>query len=514
MRFKLLWAVLTTASLGPVPVLAAVKPHALIGEHMVLQQGVRVPLWGSAEDGEKVTVRFQEQEVSTTAANGKWRVDLEKLKPGGPFPMTITGKNTIQLKDVLVGEVWLCAGQSNMWWPVKDSADPEKTIAASANANLRFFGVPLVASATPQTEIAGGWAVSGPQTISHFSAVAYFFGQHLQKAVNVPVGLIHASWGDTPAEAWMDMAVLKANPDYQLIFDRWARVEAAYPQVVAKYKENLKAHEAAVARARAEGKPLPPAPRLAEDPLKNRRRPSVCYNAMVHPLQPFAIKGVVWYQGESNTNRAVMYRSLFPDLIANWRKDWNQGNFPFLFVQIAPFMAIVQEPQESGWAELREAQLMTLSRSPNTAMAVITDVGDPVDVHPPRKEPVGARLALAARAVAYREDIVYSGPTYDRMEIDEGKVVLRFKHIGKGLEVRGPKLTGFTIAGADRKFVNAEAQIAGDRVVVASASVPKPVAVRYGWANYPVVNLWNKDGLPASPFRTDDFPILSTPKKP
>lgn len=514
MRFHMLLATLVTASVWPSPALAAVKTHALIGEHMVLQQGIKAPLWGSADEGEKVTVRFQDQEVSTTARDGKWRVELDKLRPGGPFPMTITGKNTIQLKDVLVGEVWLCAGQSNMWWPIKDSADPEKTIAGSANPNLRFFGVPLVAAATPQTDIQGGWAVSGPRTIVYFSAVAYFFGQHLQKAVNVPVGLIHASWGDTPAEAWMSLSVLKAHPEYQSIFDKWTRLEAAYPQVIAKYKENLKAHEAAVAKAKAEGKTPPPPPRLSEDPAKNRRRPSVCYNAMIHPLRPFAIKGVVWYQGESNVNRALQYRTLFPALIDNWRKDWQQGDFPFLFVQIAPFMAIVQEPQESTWAELREAQLMTLSRSPNTAMAVITDVGDPIDVHPPRKEPVGARLALAARAIAYKEDIVYSGPIYDRMEIAEGKVVLSFKHLGKGLEMRGPQLTGFTIAGADRKFVNAEAHIVGARVVVSSPKVPKPVAVRYGWANCPVVNLWNKDGLPASPFRTDDFPMLSAPKKP
>lgn len=514
MRFRVVWAVLlTTAAIVQPQVSAAVKPHALISEDMVLQQGTRVPLWGSADEGEKVTVRFQDQEVSTITKDGTWRVELDKLKPGGPFSMTINGINTIRLKNVLVGEVWLCGGQSNMWWPINMSADAEKTIADSANPNLRLFNVPLVASAAPQTQVAGAWRVSGPTMVPRFSAVAYFFGRDLQKALNVPVGLIHASWGDTPAEAWTSMPVLKANPDYQSIFERWVRLEADYPQVVAKHKERLKAHEEAVAKAKAEGKTPPPPPRLQEDPSRNRRRPAVCYNAMIHPLIPFAIKGVAWYQGESNASRALEYRTLFPAMIANWRKDWQQGDFPFLFVQIAPFMPIVKEPQESAWAELREAQLLTLHKSPNTAMVVITDVGDPVDVHPMKKEPVGARLSLAARALAYNQDIVYSGPIYDSMKIEEGTIVLSFKHTGKGLEVREPPLTGFTIAGADGQFVNAEAKIVSNRVVVTSPKIPRPVAVRYGWANCPVVNLWNKDGLPASPFRTDDFPVMGSKKQ-
>lgn len=514
MRIRTVPAVLLTAlAITASPALAAVKPHALIGEDMVLQQGTKVPLWGSADDGEKVTVRFQGQEVSTTAKDGKWRVDLDKLQPGGPFPMTISGTNTIQLKNVLVGEVWLCGGQSNMWWPINMSADADKTIAESANPKLRLFGVPLVASATPQSNVAGGWRESGPKIVPSFSAVAYFFGRDLQKALNVPVGLIHASWGDTPAESWTSMPVLKANPDYQPIFDRWARLEANYPAVIAKHKERLKAHEEAVAKAKAEGKTPPVPPRLQEDPTKNRRRPAVCYNAMIHPLMPFAIKGVAWYQGESNAERALQYRTLFPDMIVNWRTEWQQGDFPFLYVQIAPFKPIVKEPQESDWAELREAQLLTLARSPNTAMVVITDAGDPVDVHPMKKEPVGARLALAARAVAYKQDIAYSGPIYEGMKIEDDKIVLSFKHIGKGLEAREPPLTGFTIAGPERQFVNADAKIVGDRVVVTNPKVSKPVAVRYGWANCPVVNLWNKDGLPASPFRTDDFPVFGAVKK-
>jgi len=245
----------------------------------------------------------------------------------------------------------------------------------------------------------------------------------------------------------------------------------------------------------------------------NPNQACVLYNGMIAPLQPYAIKGAIWYQGESNAGRAYQYRTLFPMLIESWRATWKEGAFPFLFVQLAPFQAIQQEPMESAWAELREAQLLTSQRAKNTAMAVITDVGDPKDIHPKQKEPVGARLALAARALAYGERVPYSGPVYDHLTVEGPRAVLSFKHVGKGLEARDGELQGFTIAGPDRKFHKAHAEIKGDTVVVWSDQVDKPVAVRYGWANCPVVNLWNKDGLPASPFRTDDFPILTGPKR-
>jgi sialate O-acetylesterase len=234
---------------------------------------------------------------------------------------------------------------------------------------------------------------------------------------------------------------------------------------------------------------------------------------MIAPLVPYAIRGAIWYQGESNAGRAYEYRTLFPAMIRNWRDAWGQGDFPFLFVQLAPFMKIVTEPGESAWAELREAQLLTTRTVPNTAQAVITDVGDEDDIHPKQKEPVGKRLALAALALAYGRDVVYSGPDYQRMKVEGDRAVLSFKHVGEGLEARGGPLKGFAIAGTDRKWVNGEAEIQGDRVVVWSPQVKGPVAVRYGWANYPLGNLWNKDGLPASPFRTDDFPLTTEPKR-
>lgn len=451
-------AVLLVLSQGRA-VQADVKPHALITEGMVLQQGMPAPIWGTAEEGEKVLVRFQDHEATATTKDGKWMVRLEKLKAGGPFEMTISGKNTIQLKNVMVGEVWICSGQSNMEWPVSHSADPEKTKANSKNPKIHLFTVKKASSPTPLTDVTGQWAECGPDSVMGFSAVAYFFGRDLQKALDVPVGLIHTSWGGTPAELWTSERVLTSTPE-----------------------------------------------------LKNLKG-SGLYNGMIAPLIPFAIRGAIWYQGESNAGQAYLYRTLFSAMIKNWREDWKQGDFPFLFVQLAPFSKIVTEPEESAWAELREAQLLTSLNVPQTAMAVITDVGDANDIHPKKKEPVGGRLALAARAVAYGQNIIFSGPIYDRMTVEGSKAVLSFKSLGGGLVAKDGSLAGFTIAGEDHKFYNATAEIQGNQVVVSSDKVAKPVAVRYGWANCPVVNLWNKEGLPASPFRTDDFAMVTGPKR-
>jgi sialate O-acetylesterase len=281
-----------------------------------------------------------------------------------------------------------------------------------------------------------------------------------------------------------------------------------------RYLDTLEKYLPAARKARAEGKELPPPPAPPVGPGRTPGAVTALYNGMIAPLQPYAIQGVIWYQGESNAGRAYQYRALFPLMIQSWRDSWKQGDFPFLFVQLAPFMAISPEPQESTWAELREAQLLTTHKLKNTAMAVITDVGDERDIHPKQKAPVGERLALAAQALAYGKQVEYSGPVYDQMKIEGNKAILSFKHVGGGLVVKGVKLHGFTIAGPDHQFVNAEASIQDDKVVVWSPKVEKPVAVRFGWANYPVVNLWNKAGLPASPFRTDRFATLTSPKPP
>jgi sialate O-acetylesterase len=480
---------------------------------MVLQQGTKAPLWGSADDGEKVSVTCQGQTVTTTTTGGKWQVCLENLKPGGPFTLTIQGNNKLEYKNVLVGEVWIASGQSNMEWSIRASADPEKNIAASANPMLRLFTVPKVVAQSPRGDVNGKWVECGPDTVGNFSAVAYFFGRDLQRARNVPVGMIHTSWGGTPAEAWTSLPALKSVPSLLHYVGNFDNAAGNYTKAMEKYKADVENHKAAAEKAKADGKNPPPAPRQPQPPDRNSHLPSGLYNGMIAPLIPYAIKGAIWYQGESNAGRAFEYRTLMPTMIKNWRDDWKQGEFPFLMVQLAPFMAIAKEPQESNWAELREAQLFSTRALPNVGMAVITDVGDERDIHPKWKEPVGGRLALAARAIGYGEKIVYSGPEYESMKVESNKAMLKFKHVGGGLTMKGERLTGFTIAGEDRKFHNAQAEIVNGHVAVWCDKVEKPVAVRYGWANYPVVNLWNKEGLPATPFRTDDFPITTGPKR-
>jgi sialate O-acetylesterase len=393
------------------------------------------------------------------------------LPAGGPVELTFKGKNTVTAKNVLVGAVWVCGGQSNMEWSVNGSADAQKTKDGATNANLRRFKVPHKASAKPETEFLGGdgkpvtpkWEVCSPQTVGNWTAVGYFFAQYLNSQLNnEPVGLIDDNWGGTIAEAWMPEKHLAENADLKSLL-----------------------------------KPIDG---------KNPNVACALYNGMIHPIQPYAIAGAIWYQGESNAGRALQYRTLFPLTIQSWRDTWGQGDFPFLFVQLAPFMKIEPEPKDSAWAELREAQTMTSQKVKNSAQAVITDVGAENDIHPKQKEPVGHRLALAALALAYDKKVDYQGPEFESMKVDGNKAVLTFKHLGGGLVCKGDKLTGFAIAGEDKKFVNADAVIQDDKIIVSSPKVDKPVAVRFGWANYPVVNLWNKAGLPASPFRTDSEP--------
>jgi len=467
-----------------------VKLPGLISDGMVLQQGVPVRIWGWADEGEKVTVRFRGQTVTSTAENGKWSVTLQPTKAGGPFAMTIQGKNTISFKNVLVGEVWVCSGQSNMQFPLSRAFEAEKHIAKASNPMIRLFTVPRTKSDEPLDDVKSSWQMCTPETVKNFSAVAYFFGRDLQKSLGVPVGLIHSSWGGSPAEVWISKPVLSANPELKVILDNYEKAVAAYQKAMAKYKE-------AVKEAKKKGKRV--SIRRPRAPWK----PCTLYNGMIAPLLPYAIKGVIWYQGESNAARAAQYRRLFPTLIQNWRRDWRLGDITFLAVQLAPFMPIKPEPSESNWAELREAQLLATRLLPRVGLAVITDVGNQHDIHPKKKEPVGARLALAARGIAYGEKITYSGPIYKCMDIVGDKIILHFDFVGKGLVAKGGPLKGFAIAGEDHKFVWADAKIKGDTVVVWSKKVPRPVAVRYGWADFPTGNLWNKDGLPASPFRTD-----------
>ena len=499
------------------PARADVRPHALVTSGMVLQRGMRCPLWGTAEPGEKITAQLvgaadKDLEGATTAdQEGRWSLRLPTIdKAGGPYTLTLQGKNKLTLKDVYVGEVWVCGGQSNMEWTM-NQIQAYKDIKAAHHPKIRLFTVTKNASFVPLSGVSGKWQACNPGSVASFSAVGYYFGLELNRALKVPIGLISSNWGGTVAEAWTSAARLKSVPSLAHMGKTALSNEKHYHKALGGYLKELEAYLPRARKAYEEGQSLAPPsfPLAAPDP----NTPAVLYNGMIRSLQPFAIKGVIWYQGESNAGRAYEYRTLFPAMIENWREDWKQGDFPFLFVQLAPWLPIVKQPQESNWAELREAQLLTTQTVKNTAMAVITDVGDPVDIHPKKKGPVGARLALAARALAYGEKVRYSGPTFDSVAFKDGKAILSFKNVGKGLEARGGELTGFTIAGKDHTWHNAQAKIEGDKVVVWSAEVKEPVAVRYGWYYCPVVNLWNKDGLPASPFRTDDFPITTQPKK-
>jgi sialate O-acetylesterase len=499
-RFTLRIAIVLAASLLGFNARADVKLPNLFSDHMVLQQGAKVPVWGWAEDGEKITVEFKGQKVSTVAKGGRWMVKLSRLKADAtPATLKVTGSNTIEIRNVLVGEVWIASGQSNMQWAMNQAHEPQADIANSTHPHLRLLYVPRTRRDAPTNNIDATWTLCEPKTVEGFSAVAYYFGRDLQRALGVPVGIIHTSWGGSPAEVWMREEALSKNPDYKRdILDPYPKAEASYKAALAKWQKDS-------AEAKKAKKPL------TTQPPRAPWKPTELYNGMIAPLIPVAIKGAIWYQGESNAGRAHQYRSLFADMIKNWRQDWD-NDFTFLLVQLAPFKKIETQPGDSDWAELREAQLLATQKLPKVGMAVITDVGEENDIHPKKKAPVGARLALAARGIAYGEKIEYSGPVFRSLKIKGHEAVVSFSHVGRGLEARGGELRGFAICGDDRKWVWGKAEIRGSTVVVTSPEVAKPVAVRYGWANYPVVNLWNKDGLPATPFRTDNFPMITAPR--
>jgi sialate O-acetylesterase len=511
---------------------AAVRLPALFTDNLVLQQGRRVTVWGWAGEGEQVTVRLRGQEAKAVARDGKWKVALGPFRAGSGDELVVSGQNTLRLTNVAVGEVWVCSGQSNMEWPMTRTSDPAPVIAAAANPNLRLFTVPKLKAEQPVDDVKAAWAVCSPATVPNFSAVAYYFGRALEQARHVPVGLIHTSWGGSPAEVWMRQDVLAADADYrETILDRYTAQSRAHKDELAKWERETTV-------LAAEGKKP-----SREQPRPPFWKPAELYNGMIAPLLPYAIRGAIWYQGESNADRALQYRRLFVDMIQNWRQDWNQGDFPFLAVQLAPwdrnkkrgFDVITAEPGESSWAELREAQVLATQALPKVGVAVITDAGDKDDIHPINKRPAGERLALAARAIAYGERIAHTGPRYRSMRVRGREAVLRFDGQRGGLVAGAIEpgaassamlqakpaspasggsqpLWGFSICGADRRFVWAEARLEGDRVVVQSPLVERPVAVRYGWSDHPVCNLYDRAGLPASPFRTDDFPMTTAKK--
>jgi len=538
---------------------ADVRLPKLFGDHMVLQEGMPIPVWGWADPGEQVDVSMGAEKASvTTSPEGKWSVRLGTMKSDGqPLVFRVRGKNTVEFKDVLIGEVWLCSGQSKMEFGLTRAHNGGPEILQANHPLIRLFTVPRTASPHALADVSpapganplmSAWQVCIPETVKKngawggFPAVAYFFAKEIQQQTGKPVGLINAAWGATAAQVWMSPAALSKDPRLAAHLQKYQTITEAknsiYPWSLSILEERtktwnesrtnpeLKAREAAwkseVEAAKASGtQALPPLVGLRKPEAPNLSAAAgLLFQGMIAPLKPYAIRGVIWYQGEANDGNGAEYAHLFPALIADWRQQWGQGDFPFLYVQLARFLSpkTGSAPGVERWARVREAQRLALS-VPNTAMAVALDLGESHEIHPTNKEEVGRRLALAARHVAYQEDVVYSGPAYESMKVQGAKILVQFTHTGGGLVLGSPwfsqpdgvpeakeKLLGFEVAGSDGKWIAAQAGIEGNSVSVWSDTMSAPVQVRYGWANDPVCNLFNKEGLPASAFTSQAFP--------
>jgi sialate O-acetylesterase len=495
---------LATASL---PLYGTVRLPALFADHMVVQRDEPVHVWGDAEPGEIVTVAFRGmQGISTADSLGRWSVQLSPVTSGGPFVLTIRGTNVITLTDVLVGDVWIASGQSNMGFSLRDAQNAEKEIAGAEFPQLRILNVKQRYASYPQEDLAVKmpWSVCTPASASDFSAVAFFFARDLMRREHVPIGVIESAWGGTPAEAWTSMHALSQDASLMPVFSAWSAMADAEPETLRAEAKEKKEIEKKSGAGGDENLGLP------WHPVFNSWAPAALYNGMIAPLTRFPIRGVIWYQGESNADslRYAVYGRLFQTLIQDWRTAWSQGDFPFLFVQIANFHS---GPQDH-WPEIREAQREALALA-NTAMVVTIDIGDPNNIHPTNKQDVGFRLALAARAMLDREPVEASGPLYRSMSREGGILRLYFEHAGKELVFKGKQLQGFEIAGADGNFVSAVAGIDGATVVLSNPRVPNPTQARYAWASDPACNLFNKAGLPASPFRTSTRQAVYAPEK-
>ncbi len=498
------------------PVEARIKPASVFGDHMVLQRDRTVPIWGTASAGEPVTVRFQQQEKTAVAdAEGRWRIDLDAVSAGGPYSLSIVGYDqSISFRDVYMGEVWLCSGQSNMDMTIAKEdrywcgvVNEQQEVAQADYPLIRAFDVPFRTSDQQQQETDSRWEICSPQTAGHMSAAAYFFAREIHQKLNVPVGLLTAAYGASTAEAWTSRAALEAEADLQFLLEDYTKKCQDFDSGAAqkKYEEELAHWKEQSAAAEAKGQKAPRKPAAPKNPHSDQHSPCVLYNAMTAPLVPYAIRGALWYQGESNIPTAAVYDRIMETLIRDWRKAWAQGDFPFLYAQLAAYGKPPARPcQGGGTTRVREAQSKNLN-IPNTAMIVTIDIGESDNIHPKNKQDVGLRFSLAARALAYKENIVFSGPLYESMRIEGDKIVLSFKHLGGGLISKDTILGGFAVAGTDREFVWAQAKIEGDSVIVCSPQIKQPVAVRYAWDDFPTVSLYNREGLPASPFRTDNF---------
>lgn len=520
---SVLAAFLTVMS-GLTPVNADVRLPGLISDNMLLQTGPATRIWGWADAGEKVSVTLQGTTVSATAdQKGHWQVKVNAKPAAEPMDMTVAGKNTITIKNVLVGEVWFVAGQSNVWWPVSRTDNADQEIAAAKHPKLRLFAVPVRAEPKPvdditltypqtvpempQPAVSGKWVECSPEIIGDFSGLAYYFGRDLHKDLDVPVGIISAGVGGTLVEAWTSESALQANPDCKWIIDHWTNYKAnVYPKKLAEHQVELAKWKASVEAAKANdpnsAEAKAPQPEAPIDADRYVNRCAALYNGMVAPLTPFTIKGAAWYQGESNAGKPETYALNLKVMIQDWRKAWNVGEFPFLIVQLpnvdtSKFPSVGKE-----WAGMREAQ-MDAAELPNTGIVVTIDLGKADDMHPKNKQDVCRRMATLAEGMAYDKKVAVSGPVLQSKTISGRTVKLKFKHAEGGLTSPSSELTGFEVAGADGKYVSAKARIEADSVIVESDAVDHPVAVKYAWLDNPTASLFNKAGLPASPFRTD-----------
>ena len=494
---------------------------------MVIQQNADVPVWGQADPGESIKVELSGRYAVTTGPkkgttlsykrisqvtagkDGKWTIRMRTAAAGGPLKLQIQcEKNRIDIEDVMVGEVWICSGQSNMAMTVSRSLNAEQETESANHPGIRMFTTARQASVKPQENCKGDWKVCSPQTVSAFSATAYFFGRQLHAELGVPIGLINSSWGGTAVEAWTSMPAQKNIAKLEPVFAPWKSGDdpARYKAAMDRYQKALDAWKKKATDAKKAKKKAPRKPRAPVKMSENQNYPANLFNGMINPMIPYRIRGAIWYQGERNSNKgeiSVLYGLQLTTLIKDWRTRWDQGAFPFLFVQLPNFKVVQTQPvEESGWSNVREGMQETLAIE-NTGMAITLDAGDANDIHPKNKQVVGSRLARWALATSYgKKGIVYSGPIYKSMEKRGDSIVVHFDH-AEGLRAKGGELQGFAIRGKDGEYVWADARVEGETVVVSSAKVKKPVAVRYAWAMNPIGNLLNAAKIPASPFRTD-----------
>ena len=482
----------------------------VLSDSMVLQRGVRVPVWGTAAPGEAVTVSFNGQTKRATAgADGRWRVWLDPLKANAtPAVLTVSGKNKIELKDVLVGEVWLVSGQSNMQFTLAETREAQAAIAAANQPLIRLFNVSRQVAFKHKPPPLAMWQACTPESVKDFSAAGYYFAVELQRELGVPVGIINSSYGGSQAEAWTPVEYLLANAELKPTVERTKIWDEERPRVKVEYEEQIKRWREEADKAKAAGARPSPSPAVP-DALREYRVASSIYDGMIEPLIPFPVRGAFWYQGESNEARAQQYNTLLPTMIRAWRERWGQGDFPFGIVQLPNYRDPSPEPVDEAWSHIREAQRRTARSTRNAGLIVTIDVGEAHDIHPKNKLDVGRRMARWALAEAYGRKLTATGPMFQKMKAEGSKLVLTFDDVGAGLKIRdGDKLQEFAVAGEDRKWHWAEARITGkDKVEVWSADVPRPVAARYAFNNNPRrPNLTNDTGLPAAPFRTDNWP--------